>query len=164
MVLNEPCSCAGFFLLSEGVFLFEAANVFGKQFFFLTTTMTAIIAITKMNRMMRAAAVIIPASEVLSKIIMPSFPIYKPLYDDYQWRSLTPKVILPEHGPWLHGSDFVKLPRHSEPPNISVRITLLLANLVLFPQCALQFDQLLHWDHLQSTIISKVSYHKIKKL
>ena len=62
----------------------EAANVFGKQFFFLTTTITAIVAITKMNRMMRAAAVIIPASEVLSKIIMPSFPIYKPLYDDYQ--------------------------------------------------------------------------------
>ena len=78
IVLNEPCSCAGFFLLPEGDFLSEAANVFGKQFFFLTTTMTAIVAITKMNRMMRAAAVIIPASEVLSKIIMPSFPIYKP--------------------------------------------------------------------------------------
>ena len=78
IILNEPCSCAGFFLLSEGVFLFEVANVFGKQFFFLTTTMTAIVAITKMNRMMRATAVIIPASEILSKLITLSFRIYKP--------------------------------------------------------------------------------------
>ena len=34
IVLNKPCSCAGFFLLSEEVFLFEEANVFEKQFFF----------------------------------------------------------------------------------------------------------------------------------
>ena len=78
IVLNEPCSCADFFLLSEGVFLLEVANVFGKQFFFLTTTMTAIVAVTKMNRMMRATTVIITASENLSKLIMLSFRIYKP--------------------------------------------------------------------------------------
>ena len=87
MVLNEPCSCACFFLLSEGVFLFEAANVFGKQFFFLTTTITAIVAIAKMNRMTRAAAVIIPASEILSKLIMPPFRIYKPYIR--WWLSMT---------------------------------------------------------------------------
>ena len=88
IVLNEPCSCAGFFLLSEGVFLFEVANVFGKQFFFLKTTMTAIVAITKMNRMMRATAVIIPASEILSKLIMPPFRIYKPGHFRW-WLSMT---------------------------------------------------------------------------
>ena len=53
--------------------MFEVANVFGKQFFFLKTTMTAIVAITKMNRMMRATAVIIPASEILNKLITLSF-------------------------------------------------------------------------------------------
>ena len=49
--------------------MFEMADVFGDLFFLLTTTMTATVAITKMNRMVRATAVIIPASESLSRFI-----------------------------------------------------------------------------------------------
>ena len=40
----------------------------GTQFFFFTTTMTAMVAITKINRMVRADAVIIPGSEILRKL------------------------------------------------------------------------------------------------